>query len=429
MTDFNRKKSCALQLDREDPLRGFRRRFYIPKNTIYMDGNSLGLPPKAAEASLLHTLTAWKTLGIRGWLDGDPPWFYLAETLGAMAAPLVGARPEEVVATGTTTVNIHALISSFYQPQGKRRKIIADELDFPTDIYALKSQLALRGLNPQDSLELIPSVDGRCIEESTIIDRMDEETALVFLPSVLYRSGQLLDIPRLVRAAHDRGIPIGFDCAHSAGAVPHLFDHWGVDFAVWCGYKYLNGGPGCAAFLYVNRNYFALQPMLSGWFGNVKETQFDMRLDFEPQPGAGGWQISSPGILGSSTLLGSLGIHAEAGMAAIRNKSLLLTSYFIYLADEFLAEAPFSFRIGTPREPQRRGGHVALEREEDAWRICEALKARGVVPDFRPPNIIRIAPVALYNTFTEVWQVVQHLQEIIEQEEYKKYSSQRKAIS
>ncbi len=429
MNGFTITKSCALQMDHEDPLRGFGRRFYIPQNTIYMDGNSLGLLPRAAETSLLHTLNEWKTLGIRGWLDGEPPWFYLAERLGAMAAPLVGAAPEEVIATGTTTVNIHALISSFYQPQGKKRKIIADELDFPTDIYAIKSQLALRGMDAHTDLELIPSADGRCLDEERIIACMNEETALVFLPSVLYRSGQLLDLARLVRAAHDRGIPIGFDCAHSAGAVPHHFDQWGVDFAVWCGYKYLNGGPGCCAFLYVNRNYFALQPMLSGWFGNVKERQFDMRLDFEPQHSAGGWQISSPGILGSSTLLGALGIHAEAGMEAIRSKSLLLTSYFIYLADQLLAEAPYSFRIGTPREPQRRGGHIALEREEEAWRICEALKVRGVVPDFRPPNIIRIAPVALYNTFAEVWRVVQHLREIMDREEYKKFSQQRKAIS
>ncbi|MBN2357756.1 kynureninase, partial [candidate division KSB1 bacterium] len=415
--------------DREEPLPNFRRRFHLPQGVIYMDGNSLGLPSKAAEASLLKTLAEWKRLGIRGWLEGDPPWFYLAETLGDLAAPLVGAQADEVVATGTTTVNIHALISTFYQSQGKRRKILADALDFPTDIYALKGQLALRGMDADVCLELVPAADGRFLDERDIAARMTDETALVFLPSVLYRSGQLLDMLYLVHAAHHQGIPIGFDCSHSVGAVPHYFDQWGVDFAVWCGYKYLNGGPGCSAFLYINRRHFNREPLLAGWFGCVKDKQFDMSLDFEHQHSAGGWQISSPGILGSSTLLGSLEIVREAGMEAIRRKSLSLTSYLIYLVDALLSEPPYSFRIGTPREPERRGGHIALERNEEAWRICEALKARGVVPDFRPPDIIRIAPVALYNTYSEVWQVVRHLREIIMNEEYGRFSPNRKAIS
>ncbi len=429
MPIYDTTKSCATRLDRDDPLRRFRRYFHLPRGMIYMDGNSLGLPSKAAETALLHTLDEWKCLGIRGWLDGRPPWFYLAERLGERAAPLVGATPDEVVATGTTTVNIHALISTFYKPHGKRRKILATALDFPTDIYALKGQLALHGLDPGECLELAPATDGRFFSENDIAARISDETALVFLPSVLYRSGQLLDIPFLVQAAHRHGIPIGFDCAHSVGAVPHHFDASEVDFAVWCGYKYLNGGPGCSAFLYVNRNHFHREPLLAGWFGHVKETQFDMHLDFEHQPSAGGWQISSPGILGASTLMGSLGIHLEAGMEAVRRKSLRLTAYLMFLVDELLTAAPYSFRIGTPREPGRRGGHVALERAEEAWRICEALKARGVVPDFRPPDILRIAPVALYNTYTEVWQVVRHLRAIIDGEEYQRFSPLRKAIS
>jgi kynureninase len=422
MQAFDLSEACSQELDRVDPLARFQERFCIPKGTIYMDGNSLGPLSTDAETALLATLDEWRRLGVRGWLEAERPWFHYAERLGAMAASLVGAAPDEVVMTGTTTVNIHALVSTFFQPEGKRRKILADALDFPTDIYALRDQLRLKGCDPNADLLLVPSADGRTLEEQAIIDRMTDEVALVFLPSVLYRSGQLLDIPRLTEEAHRRKIPIGFDCCHSVGAVSHRFDAWGVDFAVWCSYKYLNAGPGAGAFLYINRRHFHRRPEITGWFGCRKDKQFEMTLEFEPQQTAGGWQISSPGILGSAPLEGALGILLEAGVDNIRAKSMALTSYLIYLVDGLLAEEPYSFRVGSPREAARRGGHVALERDEDAHGICLALRGRGVVPDFRSPNIIRIAPVALYSTFHEVWQVVHHLKEIIEGEEHRRYA-------
>jgi len=425
---FEAGESYPRRLDLEDPLAGFRDRFYIPKGSIYVDGNSLGLLCRDSEDSIHNVLDDWRTLGIGGWLGGKRPWFYFAEQIGAMCSSLVGAEPEEVILTGTTTVNIHQLVNTFYEPHGSRRKIIADELDFPSDIYALRSILKLRGMNPDRDLIFAPSVKSHFLEEDDIVRLMDEEVALVFLPSVLYRSGQLLDLRYLTEEAHKREILIGFDCCHSVGSVPHYFDKWGVDFALWCGYKYLNGGPGSTAFLYVNKKHFGREPALAGWFGYVKEKQFDMSLRFEHSENAGGWQISSPTILSSAPLEGSLKILLEAGIDALRTKSLKMTSYLTSLVDEVLSPNPFNFSIGTPREEERRGGHIAVEHEE-ALRISEALRSRGVVPDFRPPNIIRIAPIPLYNTFHEIWQVVQHIKEIIEKREYERYSKQRKAIS
>jgi kynureninase len=424
---FEPDEDFAHEMDRKDPLQ-FRDQFYIPDKTIYMDGNSLGLLSKDAEKSLLRVVNEWKTLGIKGWLEAESPWFYYAEKLGSMAAELVGALPEEVVVTGTTTVNLHSLVSTFYHPDGRKTKILADELDFPTDIYALRSQIKLKGFNPETHLVLAPSEDGRTLNEETIVTCMNKDIALIVLPSVLYRSGQLLDMPYLTEEAHKRGILIGFDCSHSVGVVPHSFDEWDVDFAFWCCYKYLNGGPGSTAFLYVNKRHFNKEPALPGWFGYVKEKQFDMSLHFEHAKSAGGWQISSPAILSTAPLEGALQITLEAGIEKIREKSVKMTSYLMYLLDE-LSQEPYNFIIGTPRTPEKRGGHVAVEREKEAFRINEALKAKDVVPDFRLPNIIRIAPIPLYNTYHEIWQVVHYLKEIIDNKEYESFSPQRKAIT
>ncbi|HHN48590.1 MAG TPA: kynureninase [Bacteroidales bacterium] len=418
----------ARELDRNNPLAGFRKRFYLPNEKIYMDGNSLGLLSVDAEQSLLRVLDEWKNLGIDGWLQGERPWFWFAEEIGAMAATLVGARPEEVVLTGTTTVNIHALVSSFYEPNGRRTKILADELNFPSDLYALQGQLRLRGFDPDHHLVLAISTSDGLLEEQDIIDLMTADIALVFLPSVLYRSGQLLDMQRLTAAARERNIPIGFDCSHSVGAVPHYFNDWGVDFALWCSYKYLNGGPGCAAFLYTNQKHFAKDPLLAGWFGCDKNKQFDMLNTFVPANNAGRWQISSPGILGTSPIEGAMKIMLEAGIENIRRQSLRLTDYLIALIREKILGKFAGFRFATPLQAGRRGGHIAVEHPE-AMRICQALKVRGIIPDLRPPSIIRFAPVALYNTFEEVFCLVEALAEIMESREYEEFTSQRKAIS
>jgi len=427
--DFEFSEDFAKQLDRKDDLLEYRDRFHVPDGTIYLDGNSLGLASKNAEESILRVLDEWKELGIRGWLEGEQPWFYFAEELGKRCAELVGAEEEEVVATGTTTVNIHSLISTFYEPKNNRTKILADELNFPSDLYALKGQIELKCLDPEEELILVPSEDGLTLDEEKIVEHMTDEVALILLPSVLYRSGQLLDIQYLTEEAHKRDIPIGFDCSHSVGAVPHEFDKWNVDFAMWCSYKYLNGGPGSTAFIYLNKEYFDKEPKLKGWFGYQKDKQFDLNVEFAPSKNAGGWQISSPAILNSAPLEGSFDIIEDAGIKNIRKKSKKITSYFVYLVEELLSEKPYNFKIGTPLDPDKRSGHIALMREKEAFRINEALKSMGVVPDFRPPNIIRIAPIALYNTYYEVWQVVQYLKKIIDEEKYKEFSKERKAIS
>jgi kynureninase len=258
---------------------------------------------------------------------------------------------------------------------------------------------------------------------------MTDEIAVALLPSVLYRSGQLLDIPLLTKKAHERGILIGFDCSHSVGAVPHYLSQWEVDFALWCSYKYMNGGPGSPAFLYLNRKHFHREPLLAGWFGYTKEKQFELLLEFQHTKGAGGWQISSPGILGASSLEGCLKIFQEAGIQQIREKSIRLTSYLMYLVDHILPKDKYHLEIGTPREPGRRSGHVAVEGDEDLWRIHQALKARGVIPDFRPPGLIRFAPIALYNKYHDVWQTIHHLKEIIDTKEYESFSSEKTAIT
>jgi kynureninase len=424
---FEAGEDTARRLDANDPLAKFRSLFYVPESEIYVDGNSLGLLSKPAEQSVLQAINEWKTLGIKGWLEAHQPWFYLAEDLGAKCSKLVGAEPEEVVATGTTTVNIHSLVNTFFHSRRNRTKIIADELTFPTDLYALQSLVKLRG-EDADSLILAKSDDGRFLDEDRIIGLMDENVDLALLPSVLYRSGQLLDIEYLTEEAHKRDILIGFDCSHSVGVLPHHFDKWDVDFAVWCSYKYLNGGPGGTAFHYLNRRHFNRAPALAGWFGYVKDKQFDLKVEFENAKNAGGWQISSPGILSSAPLEGSLKIILEAGIENIRRKSLELTSYLIYLVDITLSEEPYNFKIGTPREPERRGGHVAVEHKE-AMRISEALRARNVITDFRPPNVIRICPSPLYNCHLDLWRIVQNLKEIIDHKDYAKVPEKRKKIS
>ncbi|MFJ7753634.1 kynureninase [Peribacillus muralis] len=416
----------ARQLDEKDTLHAFRDEFYLKPGSIYMDGNSLGLLSKRAERTLLESLADWKEHGIDGWTQGKQPWFFLSEELGAKMAHLVGAASDEVIVTGSTTVNLHQLVATFYKPEGTRTKILADELTFPTDIYALQSQLHTHGLDPQTHLVRVKSRDGRFLEEDDIIEAMTDEIALIILPTVLYRSGQILDMKRLTEEAHKRGIMIGFDGCHSIGAIPHSFGEWDVDFAYWCNYKHLNGGPGAVGGLYVNRKHFGTMPGLAGWFGSSKEKQFDMEHTLTQADSAGAYQIGTPNVLSCAPLIGSLEIFMEAGIDNIRGKSLKINQYLIDLVEHELKD--MGFFIGTPREDSRRGGHVSLEHKEAA-RICKALKDNGVIPDFRAPNIIRLAPVALYTSYEEVWEVVQILKKIMTEKQYEKYKNEREVVA
>ncbi|WML56571.1 kynureninase [Neobacillus sp. PS2-9] len=416
----------AKQLDKEDILNKFREEFYIKPNSIYMDGNSLGLLSKRAERTLLESLTDWKEHGIDGWTKGKHPWFFLSEKLAEMMAPLVGASADEVIVTGSTTVNLHQLVATFYKPEGRRTKILADELTFPSDIYALQSQLRIRGYNPETHLIRVKSRDGRFLVEEDIIEAMTEEIALIILPTVLYRSGQILDMKRLASEANKRGILIGFDGCHSIGAIPHSFSDWGVDFAYWCNYKHLNGGPGSVGSLYVNSKHFGTNPGLAGWFGSKKEKQFDMEHTLTPAESAGAYQIGTPHVLSLAPLLGALEIFADAGIENIRSKSLKINQYLMDLLEHEVPDMGFSF--GNPLEDVRRGGHISLEHNEAA-RICKALKENGVIPDFRAPNIIRLAPVALYTSYKEVIEVVQILKKIMAEKQYEKFENEREVVA
>ncbi len=416
----------AQQLDREDDLKQYRDEFYIQPGTIYFDGNSLGLLSKRAEKSLLSMLESWKQFGIDGWLKGDNPWFYFSEKLGEKCAPLIGADQNEVIVTGSTTVNLHQILSTFYKPEGKRTKILADELNFPTDIYAIKSQLRVHGLDPEEHLIQVKSRDGQTLDENDIIDAMTDEVAIIVLAGVLYRSGQILDMERLTKAAHERGILIAFDLCHSIGSVPHSLSDWDVDFAFWCTYKHLNGGPGSVAGMYVNKKHFGTSPGLAGWFSSDKNKQFDMEHELSAAPDAGVMQMGTPHLLSAAPLLGSLSMFEEAGIEKIREKSLKMTDYMMTLIDAELNG--FGFTMANPRDEEKRGGHIFLEHEEAA-RICKALKENNVIPDFRTPNGIRLAPVALYNTFEEVWQVVKILKKIMQNEEYKKFENKRDVVA
>lgn len=416
----------AKKLDEQDALGMYRDEFYVHPDVIYMDGNSLGLLSKRAEKSVLSLLDSWKQYGIDGWTKGEHPWFYFPETLSEMCAPLVGAKKNEVIITGSTTANLHQLVASFYQPVGKRTKIVADELNFPSDLYAISSQLFLHGFDSKEHMILVKSRDGYTLHEADIINAMTEEVALIVLPSVLYRSGQILDIQMLTEAAHKRNIIIGFDLCHSIGSVPHELNKWGVDFAFWCNYKHVNGGPGATGGIYVNRKHFGGKPGLAGWFGSDKEKQFDLSNQMIPAADAGAYQIGTPHILSSAPLYGSLEMFAEVGIDAIREKSLKLTNYMMMLMEQELAD--YHFVIANPRESTKRGGHIFLVHEEAA-RICKALKVQQVIPDFRSPNGIRLAPVALYNSFEDVWRTVQILKKIMKEELYKKYENKRDVIA
>jgi len=425
-SDFRPDLDFASALDARDPLKAFRQRFYLRDDQIYMDGNSLGLCSRDAEACALRVLEEWKKLGIDCWSEASEPLFLYQDHLGRLMAPLIGAEPDEVTVHASTTINIHSAIATFYAPDDRCRKILVDELNFPTDRYAIDSQVRLKGLDPQECVAVVKSRDGKTLQEEDIVAAMGEDVAIVFLSSVLYRSGQLLDMDCITREARKRDIIIGWDLCHSIGAIPHDFRELHADFALWCNYKYLNGGPGAAAGLYINKKHFDKTPGLAGWHGNRKETQFDMKQQFEPANYAGGWQTGTQHVLSMAPLEGSLKMFNEVGMSKIRAKSLQLTAYLMYLIDHKLAK--YGFTIGNPREDHRRGGHVALE-HADAIRINAALKDNGVMPDFRYPDVIRLAPIALYTSYSDVFEAVEIIEDVMANRKFENHEGRRGLVA
>lgn len=382
-----------------------RNAFMLPRG-IYLDGNSLGPLSYAAQSAIERRLKQWQYKGVTAWDE----WFALAERLSPALAKLIGAEPSEVITTGAVTLNIHSLLATFYRPTGKHRHLLATSLDFPSDIYALQSWAE----RCDASLRLIPSYDGHTLRTEDILAALTDDIAVALLPTVLYRSGQLLDIPAITNAAHQAGIIIGWDAAHSVGAIPHTLHDDGADFAVWCSYKYLNAGPGAPGGLFIHERHFDDKPGLAGWWGSDKTRQFKMVHTFEKAQGAGAFQISTPSILALAGLEGALAIFEETTITDIRRRSLELTSYLINLVDTQLPE----MTIRTPREPDARGGHVVLEHPEAAL-LSRALRSRHIIADYREPNLLRLAPVALYNTEAELDTVVTALRELLDTQSYR----------
>lgn len=378
-----------------------RRDLFAMPPGIYLDGNSLGVMPHAAREAVLRRLDEWQFEAVSGW----DRWFGLAESLAPSIARLVGAHPHEVIATGSITANLHALLATLYRPEGGRRHLVATSLDFPSDVYALQAWAE----RYDAELRLIPSRDGHTLHEEDILAALTDDVALALLPTVLYRSGQLLDVAGLTREAQSRGVLIGWDAAHSVGSVPHGLHHSGADFAVWCHYKYVNAGPGAPGGLYLHERHHDRLPGLRGWWGHDKGTQFEMAHTFRPAPGAGAYQLGTPPILALAALEGALSVFDTLSLEEVRARSLELTLHLMALVDAHLPE----LRIVTPREPARRGGHVALVHRE-AQALSLALRARSITPDFRSPDILRLAPVALYNTEDEVEETVRVLRELLD---------------
>ena len=380
--------------------------FLLPRG-IYLDGNSLGPLSYGAQAATERRLKQWQHLAVSGWDE----WFSLAERLSPALAKLVGAKPAEVIATGSITSNLHALLATFYEPEGERRNLLATSLDFPSDLYALSAWAERQG----GELKLVPSRDGHTLHEDDVRDALTPDIAVAVLPTVLYRSGQLLDVESISAQAHAAGALIGWDAAHSIGAVPHSFHDAGIDFAVWCSYKYLNAGPGAPGGLFVHERHFDKTPGLPGWWGHDKATQFEMAAEFRKASGAGAYQIGTPSVVALAGLEGALGVFEEVSMGAVRARSLELTNYLIDLADAQLPE----LTLRTPRDPLKRGGHIVLE-HPGAQGLSLELRKRHIVPDYRAPNLLRLAPVALYNTEAELDETVRVLRELLSAESYLK---------
>ena len=410
---FRADEAFALQMDVADPLRRYRDFFSLPmlsdgRPRIYFCGNSLGLQPKSARAAVEQELDAWARLGVEGHFKREAPWFSYAEDMQGPGTRLVGGRPGEVVMMNSLTVNLHLLMATFYRPQPERYKIIVEEPVFPSDLYALQSQLRIHGYDFHEGLLWWKPPPGdpclRMDDLEELLEREGARVALVLLGGVNFLTGQWLDIERVTAAAKRYGCVVGWDLAHAAGNVMLRLHDWQVDFAVWCSYKYLNSGPGAVACCFIHETHGRKLdlPRLAGWWGNDPQTRFRMQLqpEFVPRPGAFGWQVSNPPIFSLAPLRASLALFDEAGMPALRAKSERLTGYLEFLLDQIPGSR---FELMTPRDPRQRGCQLSILVRDRPKELLHALEEEGVVCDFREPNVIRVAPVPLYNMFHEVW--------------------------
>uniref|UniRef100_A0A8C2INR8 Kynureninase n=1 Tax=Cyprinus carpio TaxID=7962 RepID=A0A8C2INR8_CYPCA len=418
----------AEHLDRHDELRLLRQEFLIPKisdlppsdlslvdgseDCIYFAGNSLGLQPKNAKKYIEEELEKWATIGVHGHLKGSRPWAWAEDTLEELMAKIVGAKPEEVVLMNGLTVNLHLLMLSFYKPSPKRYKILLEDKAFPSDHYAIESQIRLRGLDVTDSMLIIKPRQGedtiRTEDIVSVIEREGDAIALVMLSGVQYYTGQLFNMEAITSAGHAKGCLVGFDCAHAVGNAELQLHDWNVDFACWCSYKYVNSGAGGLAGAYIHEKHaHSVKPTLMGWWGHNLKTRFLMNNEMELQPGVKGFRLSNQPVLLVCPLQASLEIFNRTSMKDLRRKSVLLTGYLEYLIRHYYTKDPSapdkpSVHIITPSDPQQRGCQLSLCFSCPIRTVFQELEKRGVACDMREPNVLRVAPVPLYNSFTDV---------------------------
>lgn len=412
---FENNLAFALAADEQDPLRKFRNEFLFPKHNendfIYLCGNSLGLQPKSAREVMDVQLNNWQNLAVEGWFEGDSPWMFYHKALKDLMAPVVGARPAEVCPMNTLTVNLHLLMVSFYKPAGQRFKIIMEAGAFPSDQYAIESQVRFHGYDPADAIiEVAPRAGEYTLRTEDIenaIAAQGDEIALVLFGGVNYFTGQWFDMPAITAAGHAAGAVVGFDLAHAAGNVPLALHDWDVDFACWCSYKYQNGGPGGISGIFVHEKHFGDTTLnrFAGWWGYREEQRFKMDKGFVPEQGADGWQVSCTQVIPMSLYHASLKIFEQAGfIGPLREKSEALTAYLIFMIAEVNRELGMQlFEVITPALAVDRGAQVSIIARANPKQIFEQLVAHDVLGDWREPNVIRLSPVPLYNSFEDIF--------------------------
>ena len=421
MTAFKTGLEFALDLDKNDKLSHFRDQFHIPKHKdgsdcIYLCGNSLGLQPRTTKSYIEQELKDWAELGVEGHVHGKNPWLSYHELLTDTMATIVGAKPIEVVVMNTLTTNLHLLMVSFYKPTKKRYKILIEGDAFPSDKYAVESQLRHHGFDDKEGLILWNSRKNeellRYEDLEEILATQGEEIALIMIGGVNYYTGQFFDLKRITELGHKHGCVVGFDCAHGAGNVNLDLHNSGADFAIWCSYKYLNSGPGSLSGVFVHERHAYNQDLnrFTGWWSHNKETRFKMRDEFDMLPGAEGWQLSNPPILSMAAIKASLDVFAEAGIDNLIAKSKQLTSYFEFLLNEVNDER---IKIITPTNSKERGCQLSIQVKNADRNLHNELTDAGIISDWREPDVIRCAPVPLYNSFEDIYNMVERLKLIL----------------
>jgi kynureninase len=416
-------QAYARLCDETDPLASFRDEFEMPLQAdgtphLYFSGNSLGLMPKASRKAVMSEMDAWGALGVNGYFKEPAPWVRFNEDVRAQLAPIVGAKPHEVIVMNTLTVNLHLMMVSFYRPTKTRYKILVERNPFPSDSQAINSQIEFHGFDPKDALITLEPRAGehtmRQEDIDAVIEAQGGEIALIMIGAVNYYTGQFFELKRITESGHKKGCLVGFDLAHAAGNVPMKLHEWDVDFAVWCHYKYLNGGPACPGAVFVHERFAddTSLPRFAGWWGEDLEERFKMTPTFKPSYGAAGWQLSNAAILSIVPVKAALDIFARAGMDRIRAKSIALTSYMEYLIKELID--PAALQIISPASVDQRGAQLSLLIAKNGKQVFDLIQKRGVICDWREPEIIRIAPAPLYNRFEDVYRAITLLKEAID---------------